>query len=89
MFKTTIPAHLQQASYILVVKDQLAFLNEEDKNATQEEHSKWFAQHWWKRPKAVCYYDTKKEAIEQGILTPHPYWWVVFDKEGNSCDGGY
>ena len=89
MFKTTIPARHPKASYYLVVKDQLAFINEEDENATQEEHSKWFAQHWWKRPAAILYYDTKEEAIKQGILTPHPYWWVVFDKEGNSCDGGY
>jgi hypothetical protein len=90
---TTIPAHLQKSfgdcHYILVVKDQLAFHHEEDENATTEDHQKWFSQFWWKRPAAVVFYDTKEEAIEQGIITPHPYWWIVFDREGKEVDGGY
>ena len=90
---TTIPAYLLSkfgdAKFILVVKDQLSFFNEEDEKATQEQHSKWFAQHWWKLPAAVIFYDTEEEAIEQGIITPHPYWWIVFDREGKEINGGY
>ena len=90
---TTIPAYLKaklgDANYILVVKDQLSFLNEEDPNATQEEHSKWWIQHWWKLPAAVIFYDTEKEAMDQGLITPYPYWWIVFDRDGKKIDGGY
>ena len=90
---TTIPAHLKSklgdAKFILVVKDQLSFLNEEDPNATQEEHSKWWIQHWWKLPAAVFFYNTEEEAMEQGLITPYPYWWIVFDREGKKIDGGY
>ena len=90
---TTIPAHLKaklgDAKYILVVKHQLAFLNEEDPNATQEAHSQWGIQHWWKLPKAVILYDTEKEAMDQGIITPYGYWWIVFDRDGKKIDGGY
>lgn len=90
---TTIPAYLKAsfgpAKYMLVVKNQLDFSYEEDEKATQEQHTKWFAKFWFKRPAAVMFYDTKKEAMDQGILTPHPYWWIVFDREGEEIDGGY
>ena len=93
MLSTTFPAHLKEkfgdCHYVLVVKDQLAFINEEKQDATQEEHSKWFTQHWWKRPAAVAFFETSEEATEQGILVPHPYWWVVFDREGKEISGGY
>ncbi len=34
-------------------------------------------------------YDNKEEALEQGLLTPHPYWWIVLDADGKTVDGGY
>ena len=87
--QTTIPDAFQGAKFILVVKDSWFFLDEEPRGANQEEHSKWFTLFWWKRPAVVATFDTKEEAIEEGLNVPHPYWWIVFDAEGNYQDGGF
>tara|TARA_B110000196_G_scaffold149983_1_gene129423 strand:- start:570 stop:872 length:303 start_codon:yes stop_codon:yes gene_type:complete len=87
--KTTVPETFKDAKFILVVKDQLDFHNEEPQNAGADEHKRWFTQFWWKRPAAIVAYDTREEAMEQGLITPHPYWWIVFDGDGNYQDGGF
>ena len=89
VLQTTVPAAFEGAKFILVIKDQLAFHNEEPREAGQEEHSKWFTMFWWTRPAAVATFDTKEEAIKEGLNVPHPYWWIVFDAEGNYQDGGF
>ncbi len=76
-------------SFTLIVKDCLYFHQEEPDTDSQEVHSKWFNAFWWKRPNTIMKYDNKEEALEQGLLTPHPYWWIVLDADGKTVDGGY
>ena len=91
-FIEMLPSTIQEAigsRWILVVKHSLDFLNNEPQDANQEEHSKWFDEQWWDKPKMIIFYDTEEEALEAGIKTKYGYWWIVYDSEGKRVDGGY
>jgi hypothetical protein len=92
-FPEEVKRHVK-GRYVLVMKDKYEFLDTEDKDATEEEHSKWFHAFWWIKPKGMIFYDTKAEAIEGGLsFAEKPqnwlYYWIVYNGAGKMIEGGF
>ena len=80
--------------FVLVKKHSCDFEGEAPKDATQEEHTKWFMKHWFEGDHQISFHRTAEKAVELGIKfvdseKGYGYWWIVFDKDGKDVNGGY